>query len=148
MTIIVHHLNNSRSQRILWLLEELGEPYDVRRYERDRKTMRAPAALRAVQKAIGGLMAGAAATDAFIAAMLAHSLIEPIDISLAFDDGETLRLDGLYTVSLDALSELPDAAVMGLFRAGHLQPAFALAGSLHHVALMARRRNARLTQIG
>ena len=75
-------------------------------------------------------------------------LIEPIDISLAFDDGETLRLDGLYTVSLDALSELPDAAVMGLFRAGHLQPAFALAGSLHHVALMARRRNARLTQIG
>ena len=46
MTIIVHHLNNSRSQRILWLLEELGEPYDVRRYERDRKTMRAPAALR------------------------------------------------------------------------------------------------------
>ena len=106
------------------------------------------AALRAVQKAIGGLMASAAATEAFIAAMLAHSLIEPIDISLAFDDGETLRLDGLYTVSLDALSELPDAAVMGLFRAGHLQPAFALAGSLHHVALMARRRNARLTQIG
>jgi glutathione S-transferase len=48
MTIIVHHLNNSRSQRILWLLEELGEPYEVRLYERDRKTMRAPASLRAV----------------------------------------------------------------------------------------------------
>ena len=48
MTIIVHHLNNSRSQRILWLLEELGEPYEVRRYERDRKTMRAPESLRAV----------------------------------------------------------------------------------------------------
>jgi glutathione S-transferase len=48
MTIIVHHLNNSRSQRILWLLEELGEPYEVRRYERDRKTMRAPQELRAV----------------------------------------------------------------------------------------------------
>ncbi|WP_298399105.1 glutathione S-transferase [Sphingobium sp.] len=48
MAIIVHHLNNSRSQRILWLLEELGEPYDVRRYERDRKTMRAPASLRAI----------------------------------------------------------------------------------------------------
>jgi len=48
MTVIVHHLNNSRSQRILWLLEELGEPYEVRRYERDAKTMRAPAALRAV----------------------------------------------------------------------------------------------------
>lgn len=48
MTILVHHLDNSRSQRILWLLEELGEPYEVRRYERDRKTMRAPASLRAV----------------------------------------------------------------------------------------------------
>ncbi|WP_311269880.1 glutathione S-transferase [Sphingobium sp. WCS2017Hpa-17] len=48
MAIIVHHLNNSRSQRILWLLEELGEPYEVRRYERDRKTMRAPASLRAI----------------------------------------------------------------------------------------------------
>lgn len=48
MTIIVHHLNNSRSQRILWLLEELGEDYTVRSYQRDPKTMRAPAALRAV----------------------------------------------------------------------------------------------------
>ncbi|MCI4589083.1 glutathione S-transferase [Sphingobium sp. BYY-5] len=48
MTIIVHHLNNSRSQRILWLLEELGEAYEVRPYERDRKTMRAPRELRAI----------------------------------------------------------------------------------------------------
>lgn len=46
--IIVHHLNNSRSQRVLWLLEELGVPYEVKRYERDRKTMLAPASLRAV----------------------------------------------------------------------------------------------------
>jgi glutathione S-transferase len=40
--IIVHHLNNSRSQRILWLLEELGLPYEIRRYQRDAKTMLAP----------------------------------------------------------------------------------------------------------
>ena len=46
--ITVHHLNNSRSQRILWLLEELGVPYEVRRYERDAKTMLAPESLRAV----------------------------------------------------------------------------------------------------
>ncbi len=46
--ITVHHLNNSRSQRILWLLEELGVPYEVRRYERDAKTMLAPPELRAV----------------------------------------------------------------------------------------------------
>ncbi len=46
--IVVHHLENSRSQRILWLLEELGLPYEVRRYERDRKTMLAPPELRRV----------------------------------------------------------------------------------------------------
>ncbi|MCA0214883.1 MAG: glutathione S-transferase [Proteobacteria bacterium] len=46
--ITVHHLNNSRSQRVLWLLEELGVPYEIRRYERDRKTMLAPPELRQV----------------------------------------------------------------------------------------------------
>jgi glutathione S-transferase len=46
--IIVHHLSNSRSQRILWLLEELELPYEVRRYQRDAKTMLAPPELRAV----------------------------------------------------------------------------------------------------
>jgi glutathione S-transferase len=46
--ITVHHLNNSRSQRILWLLEELGVPYEIKRYQRDPKTMLAPAELRAV----------------------------------------------------------------------------------------------------
>jgi glutathione S-transferase len=46
--ITVHHLNNSRSQRVLWLLEELGVPYEVKRYERDANTMRAPPALAAI----------------------------------------------------------------------------------------------------
>ena len=48
MPITVHHLENSRSQRVLWLLEELGLPYEVRRYERNRKTMLAPLELRQV----------------------------------------------------------------------------------------------------
>ena len=46
--IRVHHLENSRSQRILWLLEELELPYEVVRYERDKKTMLAPPELRKV----------------------------------------------------------------------------------------------------
>jgi glutathione S-transferase len=46
--IVVHHLNNSRSQRVLWLLEELGLPYDIRHYQRDATTMLAPPELRAV----------------------------------------------------------------------------------------------------
>jgi glutathione S-transferase len=48
MTVIVHHLNNSRSQRLLWLLEELGLDYEIRRYQRDAKTMFAPAELKRV----------------------------------------------------------------------------------------------------
>lgn len=48
MTIIVHHLENSRSQRILWLLEELALPYEIRRYERNPRTMLAPPELRKI----------------------------------------------------------------------------------------------------
>jgi glutathione S-transferase len=46
--IEVHHLNNSRSQRVLWMLEELGVPYTVVRYERDPKTILAPPELKKV----------------------------------------------------------------------------------------------------
>ncbi|HXC37737.1 MAG TPA: glutathione S-transferase [Burkholderiales bacterium] len=46
--IVVHHLNNSRSQRVLWLLEELGLPYEIKFYQRDPNTMLAPPSLRAV----------------------------------------------------------------------------------------------------
>ena len=46
--VVVHHLNNSRSQRVLWLLEELGVAYEVKRYARDPVTMLAPAALKSV----------------------------------------------------------------------------------------------------
>ena len=46
--ITVHHLNNSRSQRILWLLEELGLDYEIKKYQRDPKTMLAPPELRAI----------------------------------------------------------------------------------------------------
>lgn len=46
--ITVHHLNNSRSQRVLWLLEEASVPYEIKRYERDKKTMLAPPELKAI----------------------------------------------------------------------------------------------------
>ena len=46
--IVVHHLNDSRSQRILWLLEELGAPYEIKRYARDATTRLAPPELVAV----------------------------------------------------------------------------------------------------
>ena len=48
MTLIVHHLNNSRSQRVLWALEELGLPYEIKHYQRDAVTNLAPPELKAV----------------------------------------------------------------------------------------------------
>ena len=48
MTIIVHHLENSRSQRVLWMLEEIVLPYEIKRYERDAVTMLAPPELKRV----------------------------------------------------------------------------------------------------
>ena len=46
--ITVHHLNDSRSQRVLWLLEELGLAYEVKRYQRDARTLLAPPELKAI----------------------------------------------------------------------------------------------------
>lgn len=46
--LTVHHLNNSRSQRVLWLLEELGTPYQIKHYQRDPQTMLTPAELKAI----------------------------------------------------------------------------------------------------
>jgi glutathione S-transferase len=46
--IVVHHLNNSRSQRVLWLLEELAVPYEIKRYQRDPQTNLAPPELKQV----------------------------------------------------------------------------------------------------
>ncbi|MFC3067811.1 glutathione S-transferase family protein [Phenylobacterium soli] len=46
--IVVHHLNDSRSQRVLWLLEELSAPYEIKRYDRDATTRLAPPELKAV----------------------------------------------------------------------------------------------------
>lgn len=103
-------------------------------------------ALRRIQRILSALIHGKQETDAFIAALLALRLVEPLDVSLRFDDGEKLVLQGLYTVSLDALQDLDDAEVLPLFRQGHLQLAYAMAGSLKHIGALAHRRNARLSQ--
>ncbi len=46
--LTIHHLENSRSQRVLWLLEELGLEYRIKRYQRDKKTMLAPPELKKI----------------------------------------------------------------------------------------------------
>ena len=68
--------------------------------------------LNQVRRALGLLHAANLETKALIDALIGARLIEPIDISLIFDDGERLDLQGVYTVSLDALHNADDAAVV------------------------------------
>jgi len=102
--------------------------------------------LRRVQRALAQLSVGLDATDQFIRACLDLKLIEPIDMTFRFDDGEQLALEGLYTISRDALGALDDAAALDLFRRGWLQPAYAVIGSLQHVPRLARLHNDRLAE--
>lgn len=104
-------------------------------------------ALRAIQATLTQLHTGKTETTAFIDAMMALRLIEPIDVSLRFDDGQKLSLQGLYTIGLDGLNELDDATVMSLFRAGHLQLAYTVALSARQVSVMAARHNSRLSAL-
>jgi hypothetical protein len=97
--------------------------------------------LREVQHALGQFKQGLEETDALIDGLMALKLIEPIDITLRFDDGELISLAGVYTVSLDSLRELDDADVLRLFREGWLQLAYTMIGSLKQVGVLAARRN-------
>ena len=100
--------------------------------------------LRTVQQAMHQLSQGLRETDAVVTRLVEHRLLEPIDISLDFDDGSHLRLDGLYSISLDALHALDDAAALALFRHGDLQIAYLQSASVRHIRTLAHRRNERL----
>jgi hypothetical protein len=115
-----------------------GEPlFDENGQPRER--------LRHIQRVLGALKIGVDETDAFIAALLQHRLVEPIDVDLSFDDGKSLSLQGLYTVSLDSLGQLDDATALQFFRRGYLQLAYVMAASLKQISALALRRNRRLT---
>lgn len=111
------------------LFDPMGEPTDE---------------TRLIQRSIGALVHGRAATRSFIEAMTRHRAIETIDITLNFDDGEKMTLEGLYTISLDALNELDDQDVIALFRKGWLQAALAIQAASRQIGVLARRRNALL----
>lgn len=98
-------------------------------------------ALRAIQRILGEIHHGMEQARSFIAALVELKLIEPLEVSLTFDQGERLTLQGLYTVSLDRLRDLDDAAALRLFRAGHLQLAYIMAASLKQIPRLARLRN-------
>jgi hypothetical protein len=108
------------------------------------ETQQPSVCLRKVQRVLGRLHEGAEQSDAFIRNLVGLKLIEPIDISMTFDDGERLALQGLYTVSKDGLRELNDSNALRMFRTGHLQLAYTVAGSLNQLAMLAGLRNRRI----
>jgi glutathione S-transferase len=97
MTIIVHHLEESRSQRILWLLEELGVAYEVKRYERNPQTRLAPPELKQIHplgkspviEANGKVLAESAAIVEYLAENETFG-------ALAVASGDPARFDYLY----------------------------------------------------
>lgn len=109
------------------------------------ETAQPSVSLRKIQRVLGRLHEGIEQSDAFIRNLVGLKLIEPIDISMTFDDGERLALQGLYTISKDGLRDLNDSNVLRMFRMGHLQLAYTVAGSLNQLAMLAEIRNRRIT---
>jgi hypothetical protein len=97
--------------------------------------------LRQIQRVLEQLHAGMTRTDAFIEALLELSLIEQIDISLDFHNGEQLALHGLYTVSFDRLRQIDDTSALRLFRTDYLQLIYTMLASLKRIAILGELRN-------
>jgi hypothetical protein len=97
------------------------------------------AQLRAIQRTLGEIHNGLELTKSFIDALAGLKLIEAIDISIGAGAGR-VRLDGLFTVSLDRLRDLDDSNALRLFRAGHLQLAYTMYSSLKQIGRLARLR--------
>ncbi|HEY5808896.1 MAG TPA: SapC family protein [Povalibacter sp.] len=108
------------------------------------ETQQPSTSLRQIQRVLGQLHEGVKQTAALVRDLMNLKLLEPIDVSLSFDDGQRLKLDGLYTVSRDSLRELEDVHVLRLFRSGHLHLAYTIAGSLNQLAVLAHVRNRKL----
>ena len=99
--------------------------------------------LDSIKAAFQHLKPGTEMTKRFIETLLKLNLLEPIDISLGFDDGTKRNLADLYTVNQDVLRKLPDASVLDLFRRGYLQLMYLLIASLKQIPVLAQRKNDR-----
>ena len=114
--ITLHHLNNSRSQRILWLLEELGLEYDVKRYERDPETLLAPESLRKVHPlGKSPIITDGALTLAESGAIIEYLVDRYGDGKLAPAIGEPDRLRYIYWLHYAEGSAMPPLVLRLIF---------------------------------
>jgi hypothetical protein len=99
--------------------------------------------LESIKAAFQQLKPGIEMTRRFTESLLKLNLLEPVDIVLAFDDGSKRNLVDLYTVNQEVLRQLPDAAVLELFRRGYLQLIYLLIASLKQIPVLAQKKNER-----
>ncbi len=104
--------------------------------------------LQSIMALFRDLNRGLEQTKLFVERLAALKLIEPVDINVAFDDGDRRTLTGLYTVNQDALRQVPDATALELFRNGYLQLIYLMAASLKQVPVLAQRKNNALLKAG
>lgn len=102
--------------------------------------------LESVMATFRELKPGLERTKVFVETLLGLKLIEPVDIRLAFDDGTSRELEGLYTINQQALRQLPDETVVPLFRRGYLQLIYLMIASLKQIPVLAQRKNRRLLE--
>ena len=115
LMITVHHLNNSRSQRVLWLLEELGVAYEIKKYERDPRTMLAPPTLRDVHPlGKSPVITDGDITVAESGAILEY-LVEKFDGGLAPAVGTPERLRWRYWMHFAEGSAMPPLLIKLIF---------------------------------
>lgn len=100
--------------------------------------------LQSIIWAFQDLSSGIEATRYFIARLLELKLIEAIELEAEFDDGRTILCDGLYTINQQVLANLPDEAVVELFRRGYLRLMHLMIASTKHFPTLARKKNGRI----
>lgn len=98
------------------------------------------------QAVLGQLVAGEAATTAFVDRLLALDLVMPITLDIELDDRAKSTVRGLYSIDEEALGRLAPEALAGLQAAGHLAAAYAMIVSLGHVHGLVARKNARIAR--
>ncbi|OGA97327.1 MAG: peptidase [Burkholderiales bacterium RIFCSPHIGHO2_12_FULL_69_20] len=100
--------------------------------------------LERINSVLLALHEGLQATPAFVAALLAHDLLESFVLDVEQPDGSQQRLAGFYTIAEERLAALDGAALAQLHRAGHLQAVFMAVASLSNLAALIERQNRRL----
>lgn len=99
--------------------------------------------LKSIMGLFRDVIPGLERSTVFISALLEHKLIEPIDITLNFDDKPRI-LEGLYTINHEALRALPENVVFDFFKRGYLQLIYLMIASLKQIPVMAQKKNSRL----